>query len=382
VKPRNLLYPKTRLVTVTQSNGTRTATETRRNAYFDSLSIAQDYTGPVQRDVVHAHEFTKQAGTMEWQGVFSEYVFGRTTEIRGTTAINFGTTFTLNLVGGNELYNSALSAAYDAVRGQVDVAVTAAEASSTLQMKRQLERQTWKAFTAIGRLKRSLGRAFNQAPDIGSNAWLTYTYGIRPIISDIYNTADNLRRALPEDMVVRVRRSESESRSWSSTIPNANYLPPQIVSEWVKRRVEVVLKYKIPDSVLTTAGDWTSLNPVSIGWELLPYSFVIDWFVDVGGYLRNLESAALYASAFRGGYVTQGYKAGIEARSQGRKTDGPYLYFSDIQGARTVSWKKRLPLASNPRPRTPGFKVDLGWKQLVSAASLIQARPKVPHFKD
>lgn len=34
-------------------------------------------------------------------------------------------------------------------------------------------------------------------------------------------------------------------------------------------------------------------NPVVTGWELVPYSFVIDWFVDVGSTLKSLSLAVV-----------------------------------------------------------------------------------------
>jgi hypothetical protein len=31
-------------------------------------------------------------------------------------------------------------------------------------------------------------------------------------------------------------------------------------------------------------------NPVSLAWELLPFSFVVDWFLPIGPYLESLDS--------------------------------------------------------------------------------------------
>jgi hypothetical protein len=114
------------------------------------------------------------------------------------------------------------------------------------------------------------------------------------------------------------------------------------------------------------------MNPVSIGWELLPYSFVVDWFYDVGSYVRNWESAILYRSAAKGGWVTHGWIAGRDCRVEDVKTDlSGNINTYNLYGARTDSYKHRQPFAYAPRPVKPRFEVDLGWRRLLSAASLL-----------
>jgi hypothetical protein len=34
------------------------------------------------------------------------------------------------------------------------------------------------------------------------------------------------------------------------------------------------------------------VNPLSIAWEVVPFSFVVDWFLPVGNFLENLTSLA------------------------------------------------------------------------------------------
>jgi hypothetical protein len=60
----------------------------------------------------------------------------------------------------------------------------------------------------------------------------------------------------------------------------------------------------IDDSFYLTLQDVGLTNPLLTGWEITPYSFVLDWFVGVGDFLAAVN-------AWNTGYV---FKAGSETR--------------------------------------------------------------------
>jgi hypothetical protein len=58
------------------------------------------------------------------------------------------------------------------------------------------------------------------------------------------------------------------------------------------------------DSQLTGAlSNHDLINPLSIGWEVIPYSFVVDWFAPIGNTLSSLTATA--GLDFLGGYGSQ-----------------------------------------------------------------------------
>lgn len=121
---------------------------------------------------------------------------------------------------------------------------------------------------------------------------------------------------------------------------------------------------------------FTSLNPVSIAWELLPYSFVVDWFFNVGNYVRNLETALLYGGDFVDGYMTKVSYAQMKmvpkrySYPKGSGTGLVSCTFDAKSEAYLVNFNRSI-LTSSPTPEVPSFRADLGSARLLNAAALL-----------
>jgi hypothetical protein len=105
---------------------------------------------------------------------------------------------------------------------------------------------------------------------------------------------------------------------------------------------------------------------------------VVDWFYDVGSYLRAFETALLYQVRFKTGYFSEiyGYD-GVEWTGY-QKHDHPFPsnppHITENFGM-TKSIKRRrflrTKLVTYPFPRPPSLKADLGAERLLSLASLL-----------
>jgi hypothetical protein len=51
-----------------------------------------------------------------------------------------------------------------------------------------------------------------------------------------------------------------------------------------------VLRYKIDDKLKAFLAQTGFTNPVNLVWEIIPFSFVVDWFIPIGPYLETLSS--------------------------------------------------------------------------------------------
>jgi hypothetical protein len=111
---------------------------------------------------------------------------------------------------------------------------------------------------------------------------------------------------------------------------------------------------------------YTSLNPASIAYELIPYSFVVDWFVNIGGYLRSLETALLNQTAFIGGYSSELLAYDCKFNARGRSS----TILREAFGTVSYSRFDRTLINSYPLPRYPKFEIGLGSSQMLSAAAL------------
>lgn len=270
------------------------------------------------------------------------------------------------------LYNSALERLFDQLRGGLDLSVALAESGKTARMIGALA--NWKRYLiTLGRKDFKKPYRFTLEKRIASN-WLEFTYGWKPLLSDIYNVAEEMVR-YTMNRIQRIRAGERAQIPTGSTYLYLGYvyqLAPLTGSAFQSFKFNVA--YEIPENKFEIAR-FTSLNPVSIAWELLPYSFVIDWFVNIGGYLRSLETALLYESAFRGGYYT--WLAVQDTQCSSAYSDNidqssfPTSRFYQKTIKRTSKHFRRVKLTGNPYPRTPSFKADLGWSRLVSGAALL-----------
>jgi len=261
----------------------------------------------------------------------------------------------------NPLKNAAIAKLGDNVRGNLDVSVDLAEAHKTAHMLK-LQRKVID-YTRVFTRKWGVIKS-------AANAWLEYTYGVKPLLQTLYGVADeNLRTVI------------NKTSRFSARV-SSRYVP-QTCTVWTifgpvafpVRDSNIKVSVSIGCDMRTDQFDlarWSSLNPVSIAWELLPYSFVVDWFLNVGGYLRDMETYLLYANKFRSGYMTTLVTGGCNLQLiDFGKGPGEIYHQSVWAGGVTVVDIQRSILSSYPAPTLPSFDARLGSSRLISGAALL-----------
>lgn len=272
-----------------------------------------------------------------------------------------------------ELYNVALSRLNEKTRGTLDLTVAIAEASSTKRMLSAVDQvNSWSKPDRHG----NVGWR-GRTRDAGGK-WLEFTYGWKPLADDIYGAAMELSRFV---------RNETSTYSASASKRHAqvpvNFTFQHFGTLPCARTGQFREVVKI-DLVLNNDdfgyGHWGSMNPATLTWESLPYSFVVDWFYDVAGYLRAYETELMLGRAFRSGSVTRSIinSGTFHAKGSRVNNSGPYKYQYDVdaRGRFKYTYHERTVLGSYPSPYLPKFKVDLGWQRLISAAALLTTRIK------
>jgi hypothetical protein len=151
-------------------------------------------------------------------------------------------------------------------------------------------------------------REYRDVPLTASSAWLAYSYAIRPLISDVNGAIEQLdqgyRKAGPHLTKIRSGRNFSTSEGsygqasvWArepaaaGQPPNPYRLYPSVtqgeIVQYTGSAVAVAV-YRV-DNPLTATLDQVGLtNPLNVAWELVPFSFVVDWFLPVGDYLQSI----------------------------------------------------------------------------------------------
>lgn len=267
-------------------------------------------------------------------------------------------------------YNAALDQLNSRVRGGLDLSIAMAESSATFKMVRALSKAK-RYFAGIGSKR-------------WANEWLELQYGWLPLFSDIYGAADEIQRVNLGLMYFKGRASYSKSASISRLSAGgvdvtgvSNYTEFAVstaskVDTFNACEIKVLMK---PPTTLQDLARWTSLNPLSIAWELTPYSFVVDWFYDLGSYLRNVETSLLYNPSFLSGYKSElRVVEYTDAVAYNKWNNNYYTKIVQVNGkgsGRLVTFSRTL-LNSYPWPRRPSINTDLSSKRLLSAAALLR----------
>jgi hypothetical protein len=143
-----------------------------------------------------------------------------------------------------------------------------------------------------------------------------------------------------------------------------------------KSHSTIGIRYKVDNGLLAFAAQTGFTNPINLAWEVLPYSFVVDWFLPIGPYLETL-------SAFHGLVFVDGFesKLTVQYTSIVREYKGafPSAGFPkvnwDLKGRlwRTSIIVNRYKLLSFPTAVMPTFKNPLSVTHALNGLALLRA---------
>lgn len=87
-----------------------------------------------------------------------------------------------------------------------------------------------------------------------------------------------------------VKANHTAKRDSNVTLPSAIPTWPKFSG---KQHVEVscngTIEYSVASNIVNFAANTGIINPLAVAWEVIPYSFVVDWFLPVGNFLNSLD---------------------------------------------------------------------------------------------
>lgn len=119
------------------------------------------------------------------------------------------------------------------------------------------------------------------------NQWMEYRYAIMPLLLS-YRDA---KKAVERGIVVRDRKSIN------ITPESLNVTPPSSEHLQVSYNGSITISGSVIQRFSSTSLARLSgmgFNPFLTAWELVPYSWVVDWFIGVGDFI-NAQTSATYA---------------------------------------------------------------------------------------
>lgn len=192
-----------------------------------------------------------------------------------------------------------------------------------------------------------------------SNMWLELQYGWKPLLKDTEAAAQALAKHLEVPFSKRFTVVKRKERTSTITAGGATPLDRRynytLTSE-ERRKITVYITEK--PGIAAQLG---LLNPENVAWELLPWSFVIDWFIPIGSYL----DARAISSCISGTYVTSNKIAAKRTGLQGH-IDGGGFEHRMVRFARNVSSSLDVPL-----PKFKGLREVASWQHCANAIALL-----------
>jgi len=211
--------------------------------------------------------------------------------------------------------------------------------------------------------------------------WLAMQYGWKPLLSDIKGTLE----ALAEHLYFHPPIVESTAKASSGGVRysfNDTLQGHGVTTSFVQGNSSTKgrghLRFSLPNPNLRRANQLGILNPFELAWELLPWSFVADWFIPVGAYLRNLTYNI--GLSFEGGFITLVSSSQWDVKVSGGQTEVAsgraieFTYDSVISESVQNTLFNRYAFTSVPMPPFPAFKDPFSPLHAANALALLSLR--------
>jgi len=244
----------------------------------------------------------------------------------------------------------------------LDALTTAIEARQTIRMVVNARRDAKKLILEALRGGKHTAKA-------AADAWLAWRYGWEQLGRDIENCYELLKEPYMS-LVVTGQSGEDVSRSEDLPEGDQQYWEHGAhyygdLTHDISVRARVIAKWR--GQTLSALAD-----PAISFWETVPYSFVADWFVNVGDVLGAWKVRNSVSSI----YASLGHKTTSVAFSHRDFTEGLCDNITVPSGGSVsrekFTWKQRFP-ASIPS-LVPSFTVRLTSKRIADAAALLSKR--------
>lgn len=196
--------------------------------------------------------------------------------------------------------------------------------------------------------------------------YLEFHFGWSPLISDIFSAIEVLQLPLPI-IPVRGRASVPILHVLGSGVESSGIYSEQ---RWdgVVRCIQGVT-VRIDNPALYLANSLGLVNPATVAFELIPFSFVLDWFVNVESFISSMTDflGLEVSDAFHSVSIKPG-----SAYSEFKKN---YFVVGPLgtkygQGSGTFGYQKRVLGLSTPTLNIRPWKMP-GYRRCLAAASLV-----------
>jgi hypothetical protein len=184
---------------------------------------------------------------------------------------------------------------------------------------------------------------------------LIRAFGLKPLISDLANSATALQeKLLAEDIWWKIRVKAKES-DHSPLFHDDYYEYTRVVSS------KAVLYILVNPQ---DRGNFTAGNPLEVLWEATPFSFVVDWAIPLGDWLSSLDALVGVKQII--GTVT--HKSEVNCKQISESRPGGVMLTPGTAHYKSFS---REVVTDIPLPRFPEYSPSKSWHSIKNAMALL-----------
>jgi hypothetical protein len=246
-----------------------------------------------------------------------------------------------------------------------NTSVSVAEAKQTAEMLATTAGQMAHAIKNFRRRLGTLPRGKRALALATAGAWLQGYYGWGSLARDAFDLYGALSNNLKEPLLIKSSCTGSVEMTTTATGARID------VNKWLGT-VKVGCTASIQNSLARSMDEWGLINPLTVAWEIVPFSFCVDWLIPIGNTLDSLTATA--GLKFEHGYistVTNCHRT--KDTLPAKQISGTFIGTWQQLGHYEVRIKEfsRGPLTSFPPPRLYANQNPFSTPRIVSGAALV-----------
>lgn len=287
--------------------------------------------------------------------------------------------YSYDLTHSSLAYETAVGKVQDKVKDmKVNVAQAFAERQQTIDLFTSTASSIARAISAArkGNMKqaaKALGIK-NPKSDKGKDLaqkWLALQYGWKPLLSDLTGAVEHIAsKEFPP-----VLKFHGVGRAHNSALRHVTQGTCEIIATELQyeSKATVVLEYYAGNQTSRTLSQLGISDPLLLAWELLPYSFVVDWFLPVGAYLSRLcyDNGLNFKSGRVTKFSTNQWSTYVSSKSEVVSGYNVQYFGGEVLHS-SNAWLTRYSILYPPSAILPSFKNPLTPGHIANALSLLR----------
>lgn len=259
----------------------------------------------------------------------------------------------------------------------IDLGVAFAERNATARLVGGTAHQIARAVRQLRRgevrnAMRSLGIDSHKREPRFSNwtkNWLALQYGVKPLLSDVFGACDALSKHPKESWRISAKGMVTKTLDNIYTVYPGGSNPTGYKSIVRGSKGAFCRLDAIPQNeLLSSLSSVGVTNPFLVAWELVPYSFVVDWFLPIGSWLNSIDATLGYSNVTK--CVSTRCIADWSVTGLSGRIDGDWKVINDYVASRRAVYVDRF-VSAVDAPPLPRFKNPWSFGHMANGLSLL-----------